>query len=566
MKYYDFIFFYTSYDTDSYLPFFVKILKDQAKAFKPKDSKQTQYKWGVYEEISSDSAKKKSLHFVIQSDDAQAVLAFADSLNIHLPLSLSFAFSELKVLFDLQTLKPCKIKPFTPKTHYCTPNEIKAFLGEQSFGKVSVFSYAKKLQNVRNLGVFVKQIFEKLQNNKTNTPILLQSARGLKELSLEPFKEFNECIVCDISSLQTLFRIQNVECELMASFEKPSMNLAPKAVFAKQFVLNKFGLVLCTLPYDCTLQLLSALMVQKEITHFFIRDYKNKKLSAQSVPNFHHSKQRQKIITANENGLFIDTAIDKDISLLELFKHNITQDCAKTLIFYMSSKYKSAILLRESHIPLGEKGSLKEVMNVRFECNIARILQDIASNYESGEMLVQNFKQQVSLHCLKNLNPNQSVMSENVIHIFGIAALLLDMKDETPNESNLLEILSNASTSLIANANEFVHQKGPRIDYHLLRENNQLHLDYSRIFRSSMSFKCAGMENAILAYGFIDSFCEFLANMVRDMQINYAFGENFGVLLCGDMFGHKIFFTRLLNFLPKNISLILPKDGFLDRL
>lgn len=561
MKYYDFIFSYSPYGIDSSLPFFVKILKDQAKAFKPKDSEQVHYEYGVYKEISS-SKSKEFLHFVIQSDEKEAVLAFADSLNLHLPLSLSFAFSELKILLSLEHLEPYKVKSFIPKTHYCTPSESKAFLSEESFGDISVFAYAKKLQNANNLSVFVKQIFEKLQNDKTDAPILLQSARGLKELSLRPFQKASECIVCDISSLQTLFRIQNIECELMASLEKPSINLAPKAVFAKQFVLSEFGLVLCTLPYDCVLQLLSALMVQQEITHFFIRDYK--KSNKQSVPNFHHSKQQQKIITASENGLFIDTAIAKDISLLELFTHNIPTDC-KTLIFYMSSRHKSAILLREPHIPLGEKGSLKEIMSAHFECNIARILQDIASNYESGEMLVENFKQKVSLHCIKNLDSTHSIMSENFIHIFGIAALLLEMSKEVPNEENLLTVLLRASENLIANANEFVHQKGPRIDYYLLREGNALKLDYPRIFRSSMSFKCAGMENAILAYGFIDSFCEFLATMVRDMQINYAFGEDFGVLLCGDMFAHKIFFTRLLNFLPKNISLLLPKDGFLDR-
>lgn len=562
MKYYDFIFSYTPCGVHSFLPFFVKILKDQAKAFAPKDSKQSKYRYGVYEEISN--ADKNSLHFVIQSDQQDAVLHFADALSVHLPLSLHFVFSEIKVLLELESLKPLQVKALTKKTHYCTPNEIRAFLSEQHFGDVSVFAYAKKLQHTKNLSAFIKQIFKQLQDDKASKPILLQSARGLKELSLEPFDEPSECIVCDISSLQTLFRIQNVECELMASFEKPSMRLAPKAVFAKQFVLDEFGLVLCTLPYDCVLQLLSVLMVQKERTHFFIRDCKKSRTSKESSIDFKHSKQHQKIITASENGLFIDTAIARDRSLLELFSHNIPTDC-KTLIFYLSSRHKSAILLREPHIALGEKGSLKEIMIPRFECNITKILHDIASNYESGETLVQNFKQKVSLQCIKHLDSKQSVMSENFIHIFGIAALLLEMSDEVPNENNLLAVLSRTSKNLIANANEFVHQKGPRIDYHLLRDGNALRLDYPRIFRSSMSFKCAGMENAILAYGFIDSFCEFLATMVRDMQVNYAFGEDFGVLLCGDMFAHKIFFTRLLNFLPKNISLLLPKDGFLDR-
>ena len=69
------------------------------------------------------------------------------------------------------------------------------------------------------------------------------------------------------------------------------------------------------------------------------------------------------------------------------------------------------------------------------------------------------------------------------------------------------------------------------------------------------------MEDEILSYGILDSLSEFIATLVRDTKTNLQIKK---VLLLGDMLSNSIFFDRILGYLPKDIHLILPKDGLLD--
>lgn len=54
---------------------------------------------------------------------------------------------------------------------------------------------------------------------------------------------------------------------------------------------------------------------------------------------------------------------------------------------------------------------------------------------------------------------------------------------------------------------------------------------------------------------------EFVATLIRDTQINFEIKRT---LLLGDMLSNAIFLDHLLGYLPKNINLILPKDGLMD--
>lgn len=512
---------------------------------------------------STDFARdsKPTLHFIIHTNHAPAVLEFADSLSQILPLSLNFCFLTLSLLDSLESLQPLTLPAYTPHTHFCTATQTRDFLSSEHFGDFSLFSFAKPLAHTEGILTYLTSI---LQSLKSQQHALIDTARGFKECSLTPPKDSDStsslCVMCDLSSLKTFFRIHNAQSDILASFEKPSVRLAPKEVFADRFWRDSHGLVLTCLPYDPILQLLSALLLREEITHFFLRPTHH---TPQRI--FEHTPTHSHTLCVSESGLFLDTArahCDFRTLLHTNLAHHTsaqsTQKSQSSVIFYLSSKHPSAILLQKG-------GEFGQILDTSFEANPKRLIESIRTNYTSGAELVGNFARKQDITLFENL-ADTPIRTDNLTHIFGIAALLLGMHPSTNlREDTLLDTLPQAYDSLLACANEFLRPKGPRIDYILLRdEHSSLTLDYPRIFRSSMSFKCADMDNVILAYGFIDSFCEFLATLVRDIQTNHAFGDSLEVLLCGDVFGQHIFLERLLGFLPKNITLTLPKDGFLD--
>ena len=71
---------------------------------------------------STDFARdsKPTLHFIIHTNHAPAVLEFADSLSQILPLSLNFCFLTLSLLDSLESLQPLTLPAYTPHTHFCT--------------------------------------------------------------------------------------------------------------------------------------------------------------------------------------------------------------------------------------------------------------------------------------------------------------------------------------------------------------------------------------------------------------------------------------------------------------
>ena len=84
-----------------------------------------------------------------------------------------------------------------------------------------------------------------------------------------------------------------------------------------------------------------------------------------------------------------------------------------------------------------------------------------------------------------------------------------------------------------------------------------------KILQSAMSFALAGVDNATLCYGIVDSLCEFMGGLARDMEQNYGIKK---IFLCGDMLTESIFLDKITHYIPKNLELILPQDGFVDTL
>lgn len=509
--------------------------------------------------------------------DSQKILQFANDISLSLPLSLHFAFEEIiplspnQAFFEklslqecptssqnlseilslaLLTLLPCStlfsshqiIALFnTPKTYYYTPMQTSQILNPKSDGFAFLnppLSIAHKPLATQNKEYFL-QIVRSLKDNQQ---VPFHTQRGVVLLSLTPTPSTHTTLACDIASLKTYFRLHKAHIDVLASFEKPLTHLVPKEVFEKHFPLNATGLVKVGLPYDMPLAIIGALLLQDDIGYFFLSTPSQ---DSPSPFDFCHSPApREQILSISQSGIFIDNHIATSHTLTSLIQEHITDLTQRHLVIYLSSRHKSAFLVYE------EKP--KVLLDIHFESNPKLILQNIATSYKGGAELIKNFTSRFP-HLAESINtlPDLEQPKDNLIDIFDSAAFTLGFNTNGVSDKN----------ALFYRAYRFVRERGPRIDYTLLREDNALSLDYHRIIRSSLSFKCADMEDEILSYGILDSLSEFVATLVRDTKTNLQIKK---VLLLGDMLSNSIFLDRILGYLPKDIHLILPKDGLLD--
>ncbi|BAM12386.1 hypothetical protein HCN_1171 [Helicobacter cinaedi PAGU611] len=518
--------------------------------------------------------------------DSQKILDFANDISLTLPLSLYFTFKEITPISPNQAffkklslqesnhakesnesshthenltqilslalleLLPCPtlfsssqiIALFnTPKTYYYTPLQTSQILNPKS----DAFAFLNPPLSITHKPlasqdrVYFLQILHALKDNQQ---VPLHTQRGIVSLSLTPTPNTHTTLTCDIASLKTYFRIHKAQIDVLASFEKPLTHLVPKEVFEKHFPLNATGLVKVGLPYDMPLAIIGALLLQDDIGYFFLSTP-----SQDSKPPFdfcHSPAPKEQILTISQSGIFIDNRIATSHTLTSLVQEHITDLTQRHLVIYLSTRHKSAFLVYED--------TPKVLLDIHFESNPKLILQNIATSYKSGDNLIKNFTSRFP-HLIESINalPDLEQPTSNLIDIFDSAAFTLGFSTNGASDKN----------ALFYRAYRFVRERGPRIDYTLLREDNALSLDYHRIIRSSISFKCADMEDEILSYGILDSLSEFIATLVRDTKTNLQIKK---VLLLGDMLSNNIFLDRILGYLPKDIHLILPKDGLLD--
>ncbi len=519
---------------------------------------------------------------------AQLILQFANEISLELPLSLYFCFRELHTIAPptpfyttlcKESLRQSLPHAFpelplhiqnsfqdshtiltqfhTPKTYYYTALETKEILNPSSdmFALLNPpNSYAHKPLISPDKTYFIHIV--NMLKEKQSVPFCTQ--RGVQILSLSPTPHTHTTILCDIASIKTYFRTHQAHIDTLASFEKPLTHLVPKEVFQEHFPIDECGLVLIGLPYDMPLALISALLLQDDVGYFFL-SYDMQHTYPAPFDFCHSQAFNAQTLTISHNGILIDTHIAQQYTLESLINthlHTYTQTDISTpsedslpqshLIIYLSTTHPSAFLIKDQ--------KSKILLDIAFECNPHLILQNIIQSYENGDELIKSFGAH-SPQLLKRIFtlPKTSQLSHNLTDIFGVISFILGFSStyDTPTDKN----------ALFYRAYRFVRERGPRIDYKLLRKDNTISLDYNRIVRSCISFKCADMEDEILAYGVLDSLSEFLATLVRDTKTNLAIDN---VLLLGDMLGNSIFLDKLLGYLPKDIHLILPQDGMLD--
>lgn len=514
--------------------------------------------WAFKKKIKSCSKFVKSdfintFHFFLNCSSKEA-LNFADEISLRLPLSIYFSFEEFKISQEKNlrfTIKPI------PQLDFFDSHEISKILDQKNpkfckiFNKVKSITFQdKKIINTKELQEVFSILIQKLKNNQD---IFIDTTRGAIKLSLS--QKSNQIMFFDLANATTYTRIDSIQSQILASYEKPVLKVLPKEVFCSQ-LLDKEIEINIFLPYDIMLSILGVFALKANIDYVFISLSKEYDLSYQYYP-----MKKAESIVVSDTGLIINNDRNyKSKNIFELFnyyfkeqslqkpllqKSNTPLSNHQKLIIYLSKNHPSCIWIKDDD-------NYKDMLSIDFETNPKKLIQDIKNHYKDGDKLIKNFQNHFE-DIMGNINAlsNQSLKSKNLMDMLGIAGFILGYDKK----------FDLSSKTILNNAKKFVRDRGPRIDFKLVKKNNQLSLDYPKIIRSSMSFRIAGLDEATLSYGFLDSMAEFLGNFVRDGVINFSIKS---VLICGNMLAEKIFLDKILHYIPKNIDLILPEKGYID--
>lgn len=517
-------------------------------------------------------------HFVLKvSGSKEELTALSDALSL-LPLSLFFCFEKVEILDEKEAIEPRLDSAFPPFV-FESQRPLQSFALAQTLDEMLHFPYNGHLfldgvdvlgDDTAKEGVVALSFRALAQKLIDGEELYFQTLYGAKILSLNP--QNREWIApLDLASLDLLFRASKAQASALASWEKPILFLPPKQLLADELesthtqklslhapIVIAFGEAV-VLPYDNALQILALLLKEQGIDALYMRHCAlGEKEARERYPNAFIAPfitTSPLLLTVADNATFF--VLSKERSMLaypsyaRLLAENgsgLPRDCVCVHLSY-DLPTVGAIM---------QQGRLKKVLNIAFPLRVGMWLQDIARD-ETGTKLLQNFKKAYpqtenllfdeSMHKIQLAASHQS---SNLFDVLGIAYQLL--YDENAD-------LSSAKAHMLAFAEGFLGQNGPRIDFKLAASESGVQLVHLSILRSAMSFRLAGVDEQTLAFGILESLAEFFANFIRDLCENFALNA---AVVSGSMLSFTPLANRLLHFMPPNITVVLPTNNALD--
>ena len=414
-----------------------------------------------------------------------------------------------------------------------------------------------------------------LQRNSISFTLSLKNtAQSKKEI---PFILFST-----LDSAQSYLRMSEAQKSMLASFEKPFISIQCKEVFVKEFGSNTiFAGLSCDI---IVLLLLSYLQENHEISYLFYTPQVDFIESDSIKQDFNQQNSNKNPLESKALLCYIDAypysytdktkmlestySVAEHIYLSHLQTHKnlsslLKSNKAKSARFipFLSTTHKSEFLIEK---PQDTESSLQRILDISFSTDLYTHLETLHS-YKNGDKLIANFTKankdivsqwNLAQSELEKLGIIDLIIPSNATRESVITNNLLDI-------STLIEQILGIESNVLEHANRCVRDRGPRIDYKLIRMGDSIVLDYARILRSVMSFQLAGVENELLCYGVIDSLAEFIGTLAGDMMLNYGIQE---VFVCGDLLLKQCFLDKIIKAIPKNMEVSFAKIGGTDYL
>ncbi|MCL1065616.1 hypothetical protein L2735_02170 [Shewanella olleyana] len=167
---------------------------------------------------------------------------------------------------------------------------------------------------------------------------------------------------------------------------------------------------------------------------------------------------------------------------------------------------------------------------------------------------------------LADFTLSASTQADSLQTFMAYAALIVlpdeEVRKNGPNSA--ISTVPELADKFHALAQRYHGNNAPRVDFPLCainsEDNNALHkrsINWRKTLASLMSFKLAGANPAILAFGFFDSLTDYLSNWVDHLEQEQGIDA---VVLAGSDFSYEVMASRLCIRLGKNYPLIVNRQ------
>lgn len=530
---------------------------------------------------------------VYMQADSSIILTFANMLSESLPLCLDFSFKTITQLSnnDFVQIKNEPLPTIKKQDSILYPNvlELHALL-DKSNKEYRMISPFVRL-NTCNLSCFIEsynsndvRLLTSLQlqdfiKNKLiealaiklieDEIITLERNDTIFTLSLKPLESSKDLesnthipfvLLSTLDSAKSYLRMSESQKSMLASFEKPFIKMQCKEVFAKE--LSSY-VVFAGLSHDIIVLLLLLYLQEKYEKDYLFYMQKQDSKNMQHIPILQYNDIYPNVDNIQSHSYIVAENIyinhtQTHTNLSSLLSYNHTENAR--FIAFLSTKHSSAFLIQN---PQNKETPLQQILNISFSMDLYSHLK-VLHGYTNGDRLIYNFAK-ANKDIVEKWNLQKDELE--ALGIGDIVAHTNNPRMDSKDTNNLLDIYTliakivDIDRSLLFEANRCVRDRGPRIDYKLIRQNDCIVLDYARLLRSVMSFKLAGVENELLCYGVVDSLAEFIGTLAGDMMLNYGIQD---VFVCGDLLLWQCFLDKIVKALPKNMNATFPQFGGVD--
>lgn len=546
---------------------------------------------------------------------------FADKLSQDVPVSLFLKDTKVEVVeeypkenYELPSY-PKRDFPFCPK---CLKKAQKEF---NPFVKCDVCGYNGEYSNLvyKNFEKIIKNdnqnIFKNLANALVNGGIIkIKTFSGYRVVSLLNEKNFKnisndfEILSVDLNAINDLFALSKGEIIALGSFEKPILRLPVNQKIISQYdFFKKVPNVKIRLSDDLILELICEEVKKMNESYILITKPDNSKKynieldfdgevkelktlevmvlddgttllvdgDRSIIPKVNNGYEdiklgalSQNYITINENNLITTYAkgtkkstCDKNFTLREgelsyeashgAF-NSILAECNlynKTIIgAYFSKENSDKIMLNSPKFGLVDYISF----DFKLPKDTNELFENIKQINETANKLVNNYLKAIPKSLNKTFIYKDKI--SNIYKLWGIIAVLLGIQEDGNVEEGAQKILYFADS--------FAGRRGPRIDYKLKREDEKSKLNILKVIRTIMSFRLTQMDFPTLSFGILESFTEFISNLVDDIQSNYDVID--GVCFNGSLFQTRKLTNNFYKITKKNYKMYMNQEFVLD--
>ncbi len=505
------------------------------------------------------------LFLYVESDDSDELERFANKLSLELPHSIFLHETNVIVVDEMtdgsfvlaEESKPDI--PFCPKclgevmdksneNYYNVFHECEvcgySVEGEKKSYKENFVSLAKSISDglVVEVNTFYGKYFVGMLGKKCN---------GV---------DF-DIISYALSTVAHYTNATNSEIVAMGAIEKPLIKLKTNIKFKMDFEDITNELIRFKLSDDLVLHLLlselnklgiNLIFITKEKLPFDVKfdlvKYKKESEPIEVVVSDNHIA-----IVKGEKGLPYNNLENKTLiphigAFFSVIKEHSLLD--KTVVgVNISKEYHNDILV------YSKKFGTIEYLSFAFNfSSIKDVLDSIISTNETGNKLVENFKNKFPQHFETISAIVFDEKDFNVYKLWGIVSIILGYSKEKD--------LAASAKILEESAASFLGTKGPRIDYKLKSIENKVYLDPLMTIRTAMSFKLAQVDQLTLSYGVIESFVEFVSTSCDEIKEEM---KSDAVVVTGSLLENRHLFSKLSKEVSVNHKLYfnkeLPVDG-----